>query len=380
VVKVRLKGLKIARSRGKYYVYRRDSGVALIRGFEGTKDQLRKRLAMPDMLGAYNAGRKRPKNASYPDHSLGWLVAWFTDPDKSPAFAKLAESTKAEYKSRLSYLEPEYDAPLETITQPALYAVRDRCVAEKWPDFADKMMTAASSMFKQAVQRGWMTTNPAVGVERVSQPDKNANREWRPEEWLAIAQRAPRALLTAYMIARYLGYRGQSIVTVRWDQYQPDSRFGMCFRMTHRKNSESHWLPARPILQDYLSALPRSSEFIAIKRNGQPWESPKQLQNRSANFLAKMIAEKVVDPGLTLHGLRVTFAAEIKRLTQANDDQVAAALGDRDTRMGRHYTRHVEQENKLISLFFEEAERNKIWKTEKKMFSKIAKSVVDVDT
>ena len=28
--------------------------------------------------------------------------------------------------------------------------------------------------------------------------------------------------------------------------------------------------------------------------------------------------------------------------------QVAAALGDRDTRMGRHYTRHVEQENRPI--------------------------------
>jgi len=38
-------------------------------------------------------------------------------------------------------------------------------------------------------------------------------------------------------------------------------------------------------------------------------------------------------------------------VTGASDDQVAAALGDRDTRMGAHYTRHVEQENKIICLF-----------------------------
>jgi hypothetical protein len=29
---------------------------------------------------------------------------------------------------------------------------------------------------------------------------------------------------------------------------------------------------------------------------------------------------------------------------------VAAALGDRDTRKGRHYTRHVEQENTITSV------------------------------
>jgi len=48
----------------------------------------------------------------------------------------------------------------------------------------------------------------------------------------------------------------------------------------------------------------------------------------------------------------VTFAAEIKRVTGANDDQVAAALGDRDTKMGAHYTRHVEQEARIIEVFF----------------------------
>jgi hypothetical protein len=49
----------------------------------------------------------------------------------------------------------------------------------------------------------------------------------------------------------------------------------------------------------------------------------------------------------------------MKRVTGANDDQVAAALGDRDTRMGRHYSRHVEQENKIIYLFANTQWRNR---------------------
>lgn len=368
MVGIKLPGLKISRARGRYYVYRRETGEAILRGFEGSMADLRKRLAMPDTLNTYNAPRRTRKTA-YPDQTLGWLVAWFLDKERNPDFAKLADRTRKEYKACLLYLEPEYEARLDTITQPAMYDVRDRCAVDKWPAFADKLVTAASSMFKQAVRRGWMKSNPAIGVERVSKPNRNANREWSPEEWVIVVKRAPPALLTPYMIARYIGYRSQSIVAVRWENYKPDHRFGMCFRMGHRKNDELHWLPAAPVLQDYLATLDRTSEYIAVRKNGKPWDSEKQLQTRSSNFLAKLKTDGVIGQGLTLHGLRATFAAEIKRVTGANDDQVAAALGDRDARMGAHYTRHVEQENKIMRLF---AERTKadLENTPKNVFHK----------
>jgi integrase len=353
VVKVKLEGLKIASARGKYYVYVRATGEALIKGFKGDKAALLRRLAMPDMIGAYNVRRKRDPQ-SYPEQTLGWLVAWFTDPARCPKFKELSAVTQEEYKDRLNYLEPEFDAPLDTITQAALYEVRDRCIKEKWPAFADKMMTAMSSMFTQAVQRGKMSTNPAIGMRRAGKSNPNANREWRPEEWETVKANAPLHLLTAYMIARHLGYRSQSTVAVRWTNYQPDERFGMCFRMDHRKNGERHWLPASPELQAFLAGLKVRTKdgHIALRHNGQPWESAEQLQKQSSNFLTALARKGLVGPGLTEHGLRVTFAAEIKRVTGANDDQVAAALGDRDTRMGAHYTRHVEQEARIIQVFF----------------------------
>jgi integrase len=350
VVKVRLEGLKIARARGKYYVYVRSTGEGLIKGFAGDKASLLRRLAMPDLIGAYNVRRKRdPK--SYPERTLGWLVEWFTDPDQCPKFKDLSETTQEEYKDRLIYLEPEFDYPLAQITAPDIYVVRDKVAKEKWPAYADKMVTALSTMFKLAVQRGWMISNPASGIDRIYKPDTNANREWRPEEWRTVMERAPLHLRIAYMIARHAGYRSQSIVKVQWSNYRVDDRFGKCFRMTHKKNSEMHWIPTAPILQEFLGELTRSSPFVATRHNGQPWESEAQLQKQSSNFLAKLTAKGFVDPGLTLHGLRATFACEIKRVTGANDDQVAAALGDRDKRMGEHYTRHVEQENKIIFLF-----------------------------
>lgn len=352
MVKVRLEGLKIARARGKYYVYVRATGEALLKGFEGDQDALRKRLAMPDMIGAYNVRRQRDPR-SYQENTLGWLVAWYTDPDQCPEFGALSDVTRDEYKGRLQYLEPEFDCPLHLITQASLYEVRDRCVKDKWPAFADKMMTALSSMFTQAAKRGKMPANPAMGIDRAGKPDPNANREWRPEEWETVMARAPLHLRTAYMIARHVGYRSQSTVAVKWTNYQPDERFGMCFRMDHRKNGEHHWFPASPQLQNYLTDLKVRTKdgHIALRFNGQPWETAKQLQKQSSNFLTGLARKGLVAPGLTEHGLRATFAAEIKRVTGANDDQVAAALGDRDSRMGAHYTRHVEQENKIVFLF-----------------------------
>lgn len=351
VVKVRLKGLKIARAKGKYYVYVRATGEPILSAFDGNKAALVKRLSDPDMIGAYNASR--PRRAGYPEQTLGWLVAWFTDPARCAEFAALSETTRDEYKDRLNWLEPEFDCPLNLITQPTLYDVRDRCIAAKWPAYADKLMTALSTMFGLAVPRGWMQSNPAHGIKRAYKSDPNANREWRPEEWHAAFEMAPLALKTPYMLARHLGYRSQSVVAVTWKNYQPDPKFGMCFRMRHRKNGEEHWFPAPPVLQEYLASLKvRSAEGqIALRRNGKPWESPYQLQKESSRFLTKIAKKGIIGSGLTEHGLRATFSCEIKRITGANDDQVAAALGDRDSRMGGHYTRHVEQENKIISLW-----------------------------
>ena len=350
MVKVRLSGLKIAHAKGKYYVYVRATGEALIKGFDGDKAALIKRLAMPDMLGAYNIQRKRDSKA-YPERTLGWLVAWYTDPEQCPAFKDLADSTKEKYLEGLAWLEPEYDCPLTAITQADLYEVRDRCVADKWPAFADKMMNAISSMFTQAVKRGKMPSNPAMGIDRARKQNPNANREWRPEEWAAVFDAAPLKFGIAMMIARHIGYRTQSIVRVQWSNYQPDPTFGKSFRFTHKKNSEQHWVPASPELQAFLDGLDRTSLHIAVRHNGAPWRDEEQLQKQFSNWMAGLEKRGLVPDGLTLHGLRVTYAANLKRENSANDGQVAAALGDRDTRMGAHYTRHVENEIKVIQAF-----------------------------
>jgi integrase len=355
VVRVRLKGLKIARNpKGLYYVYIRSTGECLLSAFAGDKDALLRRLEEPDVIGVYNVQRHRQRGPrSYPDGTLGALVAWFTDPTQCPEFANLSEETQNTYKDRLSYLEPGYDAPLDSITTGSVYKVRDSAAKDRWPSFADKMVTAMSSMFTAAIKRQKMPSNPALGVERIHKTDPNANREWRPDEFKVVIAHAPVHLRTAYMIARYAGYRSQSIVRVTWLDYQDDSEFGKCFRFTHKKNEELHWVPVVPELQAYLASIKvRTPDGpIALRFNGQPWESAEQLQKQSSNFLKKLEVKGLVSSGLTEHGLRATIAAARKREQRASDSDVAAALGDRDPRMGAHYSRHVEKELKTRQAF-----------------------------
>jgi hypothetical protein len=118
------------------------------------------------------------------------------------------------------------------------------------------------------VKRGKMASNPAIGLDKARKSNLNANREWRPEEWTTVIGLAPLKFRIVFMLARYIGYRGQSIVRVQWANYQADPVYGRCFRATHKKNSEQTWIPARPELQAFLDGLERTSLNISTRHNG----------------------------------------------------------------------------------------------------------------
>jgi hypothetical protein len=353
VVKAALHGLNITRGRkgsGRFYVYFRDTGELLLK-FDGTRAQLEKRLEEPDMLGAYNARRKRDPSRSYPKGTLGWLINWFEN--ECPKYQKLSDATKKDYQAAFLYLHPEADTHLSTITQPALYGVRDKCAKGKWPRFADKMMAALSSMFGQAVKRDYLHFNPATGMDKAHTADPNANREWAPLEWVDAIKLAPIEIAIPTMIARYAGYRGQTIAKLQWKHYQDDARSesGKCFRVIVRKNKEPTYMPVTLELRAFLDGLERTSLNIATRTDGTLWKDEKQMQTAVSHYLRSIEATTAVEPGATLHGLRVSFAAEYGRDHNANDGEVAALLGDRSERMGKHYTRHVTNESKVIGVF-----------------------------
>lgn len=349
VVMVKLEGLNIVCRRGKWYVYIRETGAVLIKGFEGSRDDLTRRMQMPDVLDKYNKPRVAKTRTKWPEGTLGALIYWYRN--DCAKFQGLSDATKKDYNAAFDYLKDEYDLDLGGLTTSDIFDYRDKTAIAKWPRFADKLVSALSSMFTQAVkQRKMLTSNPAIGVDKINKADKNANREWRPEEVDAAFEAAPANIKTILFIARYAGFRGQTIAALTWRNYQDDTSYGKCFRIKARKNDEVVWVPASIELQDYMAKLDKTSVNIATRAKGTPWENEVQMQTEVSHFLRGLETEGKIGAGTTLHGLRVTYAADLKR-SGADTDDIAAALGDRSSRMGEHYTRHVENEAKVIRAF-----------------------------
>lgn len=348
VVTVKITGLNIVRARGKWYVYVRATGERLLGPIVGPEEELRKEIEKPDFVAKWNARRVPAKERTYEDGTLGSLVRWFET--ECPKYAKLSAATKKDYSAAFLYLRPLFDAQLSDFTTSDLYDLRDRCAMEKWPRFADKMISAMSSMFGQGVKRKKLPMNPALGMDKAHNADPNANREWIAGEFDAAIASAPENIKTILYIARYAGFRGQTISVLRWREYQDDASYGKCFRAVARKNGEVVWVPAAAELQTHLETVTRTALTVATRADGRPWDNEVQMQSEVSRYLREIEAKGKIGAGTTLHGLRVTYAADLKR-SGADTGDIAAALGDKSERMGAHYTRHVENETKVIRAF-----------------------------
>jgi len=105
-------------------------------------------------------------------------------------------------------------------------------------------------------------------------------------------------------------------------------------------------------LQTFLASRKvRSADgLIAIRDDGSPWESEKDMQTRVSHWLRDRERDGKIGSGTTLHGLRVSYAAWWKR-NGASDEEVARLIGDKSVQMGAHYTRHVEDEVSIVRAF-----------------------------
>ena len=241
---------------------------------------------------------------------------------------------------------------LGDITQPDLYETRDKCANAKWPRFADQMISALSSMFRQAVKRGKMPFNPCLGMDKGHKADPNANREWFAHEWRFVRENAPHEVLIPMMIARYAGLAGQTIVTINRKQFIDHDLTGKAVQYTRRKNNKAVLLPVMQELQDFMAELKvqRADGLIAVRDDGTEWSSEKDMQTRVSHWLRDRERDGLIGAGTTLHGLRVSYAAWWKR-NGASNSEVAELIGDKSERMGAHYTRHVEFKVSIVRAF-----------------------------
>lgn len=354
--RVKLSGLNIRKNKtGKWYVSYRKTGTALISGFEGSREELVRHMASTDFLNAYTVAQQAKGKRVYPDGTFGALIDWYETRD---AWTKLAPRTQADYLKARDFLEPTFPISYLEITGDDVLEMRDRAAETRYLKFSNDVVAYMSSVFREAKDARKLERNPAHGIKRLYKADKEANRAWKPHEWEAAWRIAPNHIKPALAIARWAGLRGQDIAVLQWANYREDKDLGRALVFTPLKNGEKVGEIELGVVADLRAVLDPLAKGVLpsapICRNslGKQYPSENALRKVWQDFKASEAFTRALPASsdLTLHGLRVTYASELRE-NGFSDREIADMLGDLTESMGKRYARGARMRKTSVRVF-----------------------------
>lgn len=354
--KVSIKGLNIRRNAsGTWYASLRATGQQLAKA--ASREELQRQLSTPQFLAAY-ASAERKRRRTYEPGTIGALAERYR---QSRRYLSLAERTRADYDKVLLYLERTFELAFADIEMVDIIETRDIAAEEHGDKFSDFVLAVLSALFREAVEGGLVKSNPVLGVARLYRADATANRRWTADEWKAVYDAAPDHLRIVLAIARHCGLRGQDIAALKWEAYRPDPDMGKVLSFTPRKNGKTVGeitigVPAelRTLLdaQRTGNVVPAPNMPICLSTHGKGYKNESSMRSAWTAFKASDAFKAAAPSGqdLTLHGLRVTFASELRE-AGFSDREVADMLGDLSEGMGKRYSRGAEMRKTSVRVF-----------------------------
>jgi integrase len=329
---VRVKGLNRYRSRhGKQYTYHRATGI---------------RIEPPHVFGsssffeALAAAEAQVKAAPTPKAPVsGTFGALLRSYRESSRFQNLSERSKADYHKVFDWLQGLDSMPVREIDTAFIAGLRDKAFRQRKRRFANYMLAVVSVMFVHGIENKLARGNPARDVRKVRRPTHApiANRAWTEAEKEAVLHAAPAHLIAPIAIARWTGIREGDIIRLGKTSYQDGT-----LNLTTAKRGVPHRVSCGPQLRAVLDAIPTHDGMrLCASSRGTPWTED-GFRASFFKLIRKLEAAGIVQPGLTFHGLRTSYA-EAAADRGFNSREIAHALAQRDTKSADHYTRNVDQ-------------------------------------
>lgn len=354
--KVALRGLNIRRnSAGKWYVSIRATGETIVKGFAGTRRELDRHMETNLFLQTYTTAKERKGTRVYPDGTFGAEIAWYETRD---AWKNLSPRTKSDYLKVKKFLEPTFVYANSEISGADVITMRDLAQAEHYDKFSNDVVAYMSAVFRESKDALRRPDNPAHGIRRLYKSSKDANRRWKDDEWSIVLGLLPGHLRAPLAIARWAGLRGQDIPVLTWAAYRDDAEMGKVLAFIPRKNGDSVGELVQGV-RDALRAIldPMAKGVLPsapICRNslGKRYPTENALRKAWQDFKASEAFKAALPASsdLTLHGLRVTYASELRE-AGFSDREVADALGDLSESMGKRYSRGAEMRQTNVRVF-----------------------------
>jgi integrase len=276
--------------------------------------------------------------AKKPAAPNGTLKGVMDEYKTTPAFADLAMATRSGYERYFEIAKPLHDVPIKSIDSAGLSVIRDKVAMKRGRRTANYMLSVLSVLFGFAIERKYVTQNPAFVVKRAKR-DKSkpkANRPWSLDERQVVLAAAPPHLKVPIALAMFTGVRKRDALTLRKDAIRGG-------RIETSKTGEEIYIRIHPELAAILASVPEHlAPTIAATSRGTPW-TESGFNSVWDKFKDKLEADGKVRAGLTIHGLRHTLGGHLAD-AGCDLDTIRRVLGQKTLTMAQLYSERAKKE------------------------------------
>ncbi len=338
------KGVHRVWAKTKYYYYHRSTKTKIVSDFGNRETaSLEFLLELQQIEADYKQVQYEIKNKV---GTLGFLIEEYK---QSGRFRRLAPRSKEYYLSNLDYLDKINEMALITIDATFIRLLRNQTFKEKKRSFTNHLLAVMSAMFQYGIEYGYMTNNPRTGVKSVpkdkSQKAVIKNRAWSISEQSIILKTAKRHILLPVAISLYTGLRQGDVLNL----HKNSIKDGWLEVETSKTKQIVKW-PIHPDLQDILN-IPHENNtvFVCVNSRGDKWTSD-GFKTSFHRFKTDLLEKKLINKGLTFHGIRRTVATTLRQQGLSNE-QIATALGHSSPETTNIYSKDVDLTETMAKVY-----------------------------
>lgn len=252
-----------------------------------------------------------------------------------------SETTKRTYRRALNAIARDFgDKPLRLLEAHHIKTIMASKIDT--PAAANGFLRYMRMICQYAVERGWISRNPAIGIKKIKY-DTEGFHTWSEEE---IAQFEARWSVgtnerLAFDLLLYTGQRSADVrnmkrTAISSTEVNVVAERGEGADFKQQKTKVRLHIPIVPELARSLAAFPERTEHLILTSWGKPF-----TEKGFSNFVSEA-ANKAGLPQCSAHGLRKSAAT---RLAQAGctEAQIMAITGHKTSAEVKRYTRAANQ-------------------------------------
>lgn len=212
------------------------------------------------------------------------------------------------YQQHLAELEKTFgkERKLSEVSPFLIEKHRQRRITDEAPVGFNRELGTLRTLFNWCIDKGkYEGSNPTRKVKKIKE-SRGRERFLEPEEETGLLEASGEPLRTMLMCGIYAGLRIPSEVLSLKKTYVDLKRGFLTVEGAFAKNGKTETIPLNPKLREALSkimARPNSSEYVFVRKNGQPYKS---IQN-----IFRLAAEKAGISNISPHAMRHTFASRL---------------------------------------------------------------------